>query len=43
MIPPQGGGDIQITSIINQLEHGANPIPMVLAKTIIALDMYKTY
>ena len=37
----QGDADIRIISIIEQVETGANPMPVILTKTIIGLDDFK--
>ena len=37
----QGDTDIRIISIIEQVGTGANPIPIILAETIIGLDDFK--
>ena len=37
----QGDADVRIISIIEQVETGANPMPVILAKSIIGLDSLK--
>ena len=37
----QGDADVRIISIIEQVETGANPMPVILAETIIGLDNFK--
>ena len=37
----QGDADVRIISIIKQVEIGVNPMPLILAETIIALDAFK--
>ena len=37
----QGDADIRIISIIEQVEIGANPMPVILAETIIGLNSFK--
>ena len=37
----QGDADVRIISIIKQVEIGANPMPVILAETIIGLDNFK--
>ena len=37
----QGDADVRIINIIEQLETGANPMPVILAETIIGLDNFK--
>ena len=37
----QGDADISIVSIIEQVETGANPMPVILVETIIGLDSFK--
>ena len=41
LISPQGDADIRIISIIEQVETGATPMPIILAETIIGLDSFK--
>ena len=41
LISSQRDADIRIISIIEQVETGANPIPIILAETIIGLDNFK--
>ena len=41
LISSQGDADIRIISIIKQIETGANPMPVILAETIIGLDNFK--
>ena len=41
LIFSQGDVDIRIISIIEQVETGANPMPVILAKIIIGLDSFK--
>ena len=36
----QGDADVRIISIIEQVETGANPMPVILAETIIGLDNF---
>ena len=40
LISSQGDADIRIISIIEQVETGANPMPIILAETIIGLDNF---
>ena len=37
----QGDADVRIISMIEQVETGANPMPVILAETIIGLDNFK--
>ena len=37
----QGDADVRIISIIEQVKIGANPMPVILAETIIGLDSFK--
>ena len=37
----QGDADVRIISIIEQVETGANPMPIILAETIIGLEGFK--
>ena len=37
----QGDADVRIISIIELVEIGANPMPVILAETIIGLDNFK--
>ena len=37
----QGDADVRIISIIEQVETGANPMPVILAENIIGLDNFK--
>ena len=37
----QGDADVRIISIIEQVETGANPMPVILTETIIGLDNFK--
>ena len=37
----QGDADVRIISIIEQVEIGANPMPVILTETIIGLDNFK--
>ena len=41
LISSQGDAYIRIISIIEQVETGANPMPIILAETIIRLDSFK--
>ena len=41
LVSPQGEADTRIISIIEQVEIGANPMPIILAETIIGLDNFK--
>ena len=41
LISSQGDADIKIISITEQVETGANPMPVILAETIIGLDSFK--
>ena len=41
LISSQGDADIRIISPIEQVETGANPMPVILAETIIGLDNFK--
>ena len=41
LISSQGDADIRIISISKQVETGANPMPIILAETIIGLDNFK--
>ena len=41
LISSQGDVDIRIISIIEQVETGVNPMPIILAETIIGLDSFK--
>ena len=41
LISSQGDADIRIISIIEQVEIRANPMPVILAETIIGLDSFK--
>ena len=41
LAPSQGDIDVRIISIIEQVETGANPMPIILAETIIGLDNFK--
>ena len=41
LISSHGDADIRIISIIEQVEIGVNPMPIILAKTIIGLDSFK--
>ena len=41
LISSQRDADIRIINIIEQVETGANPIPVILAETIIGLDSFK--
>ena len=41
LIASQGDADVRIISIIEQVETGANPMPVILAETIIALNSFK--
>ena len=38
---PQGDADVRIISIIEQVETGANPMPIILGEIIIGLDAFK--
>ena len=41
LVSPQGDADMRIISILEQVETGANPMPTILAETIIGLDNFK--
>ena len=41
LIASQGDADVRIISIIEQVEIGANPMPVILVETIIRLDNFK--
>ena len=41
LVSSQGEADTRIISILEQVEMGANPIPVILAETIIRLDSFK--
>ena len=41
LVSSLGDADIRIISIIEQVESGANPMPVILAETIIGLDSFK--
>ena len=41
LVSSQGDADIRIISIIEQVETRANPMPVILAETIIGLDNFK--
>ena len=41
LIFSQGDVDIRIISIIEKVETGANPMPVILVETIIGLDSFK--
>ena len=41
LVSSQGDADIRIINIIGQIETGANPMPVILAETIIRLDNFK--
>ena len=41
LISSQGDTNIRIISIIEHIETGANPMPVILAETIIGLDDFK--
>ena len=41
LISSQGDADIRIIRIIDQIEIGGNPMPVILAETIIGLDSFK--
>ena len=41
LVSPQGDADMRIISILEQVEIGANPMPVILAETIIGLDNFK--
>ena len=43
LVSSQGDTDIRIVTIIEQVETGANPMPIILAETIIGLDNFKEY
>lgn len=42
LVSSQGEADTRIISILEQVANGANPIPVILAETIISLDNFKT-
>ena len=41
LVSSHGDADIRIISIIEQVKSGANPMPVILAETIIGLDSFK--
>ena len=41
LVSSQGEGDTRIISILEQVETGANPMPVILAETILGLDNFK--
>ena len=41
LVSPQGDADMRIISILEQVETVANPMPVILAETIIGLDNFK--
>ena len=41
LVSSQGDADIRIVSIIEQVETGANPMPIILAETIVGLNNFK--
>ena len=41
LVSSQGDADMRVISILEQVEIGANPMPVILAKTIIWLDSFK--
>ena len=41
LVSPRGDADMRIISILEQVETGANPMPTILAETIIGLDNFK--
>ena len=42
LVSSHGEADIGIISILEQVETGANPMPIILAETIIELDNFKS-
>ena len=43
LVSSQEDADITIISIIEQVETGANPMPVILAETIIGLENFKEW
>ena len=41
LVSSQGDADMRVISILEQIETGANPMPIILAETIIGLDNFK--
>ena len=41
LVSSQGDADMRVISILEQVEIGANPMPVILAETIIGLDNFK--
>ena len=41
LVSSQGDADMRVISILEQVEIGANPMPTILAETIIGLDNFK--
>ena len=41
LVSSQGDADMRVISILEQVETGANPMPTILAETIIGLDNFK--
>ena len=41
LVSSQGDADMRVISILEQVETGANPMPVILAETIIGLDSFK--
>ena len=41
LVSSKGNADIRIINIIEEVESGANPMPVILAETIIELDNFK--
>ena len=41
LVSSKGEADIRIINILEQVETGANPMPIILAETIIGLDSFK--
>ena len=41
LVSSHGEADTRIISILEQVETGANPMPIILAETIIGLDNFK--
>ena len=42
LVSNEGDGDARIFSIIEQLEAGAYPFPLILAETLVGLDSFKS-
>ena len=41
LVSSQGDADMRVISILEQVETGANPMPIILAETIIGLDNFR--